>query len=93
LSGTAESALLRYELTARRESICYMSWTIDAYEGVGFLRTDDPGSGLVSILFPSDWRDEIERVVDALESEGVVLERRGVSPENGEHIKSILEDW
>ncbi|MDR3353793.1 MAG: DUF4911 domain-containing protein, partial [Synergistaceae bacterium] len=45
--------LLRYELSVPKRSICYLSWTIDAYEGVGFLRTDDSADGLVSILFPS----------------------------------------
>ncbi|MDR3255516.1 MAG: DUF4911 domain-containing protein [Synergistaceae bacterium] len=79
--GPAEDAgkpeLFRYELKAPKEDICYMSWTIDAYEGMGFLRTDDP-SGLVSILFASGWREEVERLLSAFESEGIAIERGDV---------------
>jgi hypothetical protein len=73
--------LLRFELVVPRESIYYMSWTIDAYEGLGFLRTDDSARGLVSILFPSCLRQEIERLLDAFGAEGIEIHRRGVYPE------------
>jgi hypothetical protein len=58
-----------------RESINYISWTIDAYEGVGFLRTDDAASGRVSILTSSDCLDELESLLDAFESEGIKITR------------------
>jgi hypothetical protein len=75
--GTGASELIRYELAVPRESICYISWTIDAYEGMGFLRTDDP-SGLVSVFLPAGWRDDFERLIGAFESEGISVERRGL---------------
>ena len=71
-------ALLRYSLIVPRRDICYVSWTIDAYEGIGTLRTDDGDSGLVSVLFSMDYREELESLLDALESEGVHLERLGI---------------
>jgi hypothetical protein len=73
-----DAALLRYEIAAPKASICYMSWVLDAYDGIGFLRTDDPGKGLLSILFPSCRRDEVECLLRAFESEGIALRRLGV---------------
>jgi hypothetical protein len=75
----AENAeLLRRELILPREDICYVSWTIDAYEGIGFLRTDDPSKGLVSLFFPSCREEEIERLLDSFEAEGIGIRRLGV---------------
>jgi hypothetical protein len=79
--------LLRYGIAVPKEHICYMSWTIDAYDGLGFLRTDDAYKGLVSILFPSCRRDELESLLSAFEAEGINLSRIGVFDE-----KINLED-
>ena len=70
-----DASPLRYSLTIPREDICYVSWTFDAYEGVGLVRTDDARSGAVSLLLSSDYRDEAERILDALAAEGVSIER------------------
>ncbi|MDR3332749.1 MAG: DUF4911 domain-containing protein [Synergistaceae bacterium] len=75
------TALLRYSLRARREDIFYISWTIDAYEGVGFLSTDNPDSGLVSVYCSSDYRDELESLFSALDLEGIPVERLSVDAE------------
>ena len=69
---------LRYSLAVRREDICRLSWVIDSYDGMGFLVTDDSKRGLVSVLLSSDYREELEALLDALESEGMVMERLGV---------------
>jgi hypothetical protein len=58
-----------------------LSWIIDAHEGIGFLRTDDQARGLISVLFPSVRRDELERLLEAFESEGIPIERLGVRAE------------
>lgn len=72
---------LRYALRVPKDAICYMSWTIDAYEGIGFLRTDDAADGLISVLCSSDYGAEIEALLDAFESEGIRIDRLGVSAE------------
>ena len=92
-----DATLLRYEIAVPKESVCYMSWTVDAYDGLGILRTDDPEKGLVSILFPSCRRKETERLLSAFESEGIALKRLGVydeemkpdSPDDGGSIYGI----
>lgn len=69
------ASLLRYSLTVPRENIYYISWTVDAYEGVGFLRTDDASAGAVSLLFSSDYLDEVEKLIDAFVAEGTGVKR------------------
>ena len=80
------AALLRYGIVVPKEHICYVSWTIDAYDGLGFLRTDDPGEGRVSIFIPSCRRDELECLLDAFEAEGIKLRRLGIFDEKDEEI-------
>jgi hypothetical protein len=74
---------LRYSLSVRREDICYLSWVIDSYDGVGFLVTDDSKSGLVSVLLSRDYKEELESLLDALEAEGVAMERFGAQDKGG----------
>ncbi|MDR2780454.1 MAG: DUF4911 domain-containing protein [Synergistaceae bacterium] len=69
--------LLRYSLKVPKEEICYMSWTIDGYEGVAFLR-NDAEDGMVSVLCPEDNAAETEKIISAFESEGIAIERLGV---------------
>lgn len=73
------SGLLCYSLAVPKEEIFYISWTIDAYEGLGFLRTDDASQGIVSLFFPAEVSAQIEEILDAFEEEGIEIERRGIS--------------
>ena len=52
---------------------------MDAYEALAFLRTDDAAAGLVSLLFSSDYRADVESLLDAFLSEGIEIKRIGVS--------------
>lgn len=72
------SELLCYSLAVPKEEIFYLSWTIDAYEGLGFLRTDDASEGIVSLLFPSEAAAEVEELLGAFEAEGITIMRRRV---------------
>ena len=84
MTSYSRASLLRYPLVVDREQICYLSWTVDAYEGLGFLRTDDAGDaggGRVSLLFTSDYRGEVEALLDALIAEGMHIERGAVEVE------------
>lgn len=71
--------LLCYSLSVPKEEIFYISWTIDAYEGLGFLRTDDASEGIVSLLFPSEAEEEVNALIGAFEAEGITIERRRMS--------------
>jgi hypothetical protein len=65
---------LRFTLRLPKEEICYVSWTIDAYEGVAFLRNEGE-EGVVSIMCSSDYSGEVESIIRAFETEGIAVER------------------
>jgi hypothetical protein len=72
----------RYLLRIPKEEICYVSWTIDAYEGVAFLENESE-EGLVSVFCAACYAPEAERIIDALESEGIAIERIAKDTEYG----------
>jgi hypothetical protein len=53
-----------------------MSWTIDAYDGVAFLKNESE-EGVVSIFCSPDYEEETERIISAFEAEGIAVERLG----------------
>jgi hypothetical protein len=69
--------LLRFSLRVPREEICYMSWTVDGYEGVAFLRNESE-DGVVSVLCSEDYAAETDKIISAFEAEGIAVERLGV---------------
>lgn len=74
--------MVRFRLLLPRESIFFVSWTVDAYEGIGFVRTDDAIAGEVSLFCPVEQEEEAQSLLEALRREGVclrIVERRGVS--------------
>lgn len=78
------SVLMRYALSVPKKEIYYISWTVDAYEGLGFTRTDDASEGMLSLLFPSGYLSEVESLLCALEAEGIGIERIGITEEGRE---------
>jgi len=68
------TGLHRYLLRAPKEEIYYISWTIDAYEGVAFVKNENE-PGLLSIFCTADYIGETEKIISAFESEGIKIER------------------
>ena len=67
------SKLCRYLLKAPKEEIFYISWIIDAYDGVAFVKNEDE-PGLLSIFCSADYAGETEKIIRAFESEGIKIE-------------------
>ena len=63
----------RYLLRAPKEEIYYISWTIDAYEGVAFVKNEDE-PGLLSVFCSADYAGETEKIISAFEYEGIKIE-------------------
>ncbi|MDR1916516.1 MAG: DUF4911 domain-containing protein [Synergistaceae bacterium] len=72
--------MTRCSLKAPKEEIFYMSWTIDAYDGVAFL-SNEKEPGIVSIIYSSDYASDVESIIDAFVSEGISIERLGTEVE------------
>jgi hypothetical protein len=66
--------MTRFRLKVPKASVCYMSWTIDAHDGAAFLKNENE-EGVVSIFCSPDYAEEIKRVIEAFETEGIPIER------------------
>ena len=57
--------------TVPQKDIYYISWIIDAAEGIGFLQTDDPRLGRITIFSPEEQKKHVYSLVSALRTEGI----------------------
>jgi len=64
----------RYLLKAPKEEIYYISWIIDAYDGVAFVKNENE-PGLLSIFCSADYAGDTEKLISAFVSEGIKIER------------------
>ena len=60
-------------LRVPQKDIYYISWTIDACEGIGLLRTDDPKNGEVTVFAPSELLEDILGCIEGLKEEGLEI--------------------
>lgn len=60
-------------LTVDPRDIYYISWIIDGCEGIGFLQTDDPKSGKVSIFTSLSLLQDIKSLIEGLIAEGLKI--------------------
>ncbi|NLD06409.1 MAG: DUF4911 domain-containing protein [Synergistaceae bacterium] len=58
-------------LKVPQKDIYYISWTIDACEGLGLLRTDDAKSGEVTVFTPSELLGDMLGCIEGLRDEGL----------------------
>lgn len=59
------------ELTVPQKDIFYLSWNLDACEGLGFLETNDASSGRVTIYTPSQLIEDVYSFIEGVRGEGV----------------------
>lgn len=65
----------------KTEDIYYMSWNIDACDGLGFLQTDDAKNGLVTIFTPHNLLSVLLSFLDGLKVEGLNIEINSIEAE------------
>ncbi|MCE5201380.1 MAG: DUF4911 domain-containing protein [Synergistaceae bacterium] len=71
-------SICEISLTVPQKDIYYISWNIDACEGLGFLQTDEPSAGKVTVFTPLCLIDDMYSFIDGLRAEGVNVEITGV---------------
>lgn len=49
--------------------IAYLSFVLESYEGVAAMRTIDPRSGIVEVMVPPSYEEEIEEILADLARE------------------------
>ena len=60
-------------LKVSQKDIYYISWTIDACDGLGLLTTDDPKMGEVTVFTPSELLGDMLGCIEGLRNEGLEI--------------------
>lgn len=69
MSDTSYRKIEQQYFRVPRESIIFISWIIQAYEGVGILETIDSSSGVIVIHTPVGSKAEVLQIIQALKNE------------------------
>lgn len=60
------------------KDIYYISWIIDAAEGIGFLQTDDAKRGIVTIFTPKEQLCYVKELMEAMKNEGLEIKNYSI---------------
>lgn len=63
--------LAKVHITLPCNDIFYVSWNLDACDGLGFMQTDDAKNGKATIFTPLNLLDDIKGFIDGLKAEGM----------------------
>ncbi len=66
------------------EDIYYISWIIDAAEGIGFLQTDDAKAGKITVFTPVGQEKYLLSLMESLRAEGIQITANTDDEETGE---------
>lgn len=61
-------------IQTRKQDIDFINKIIEAYEGIGIVRTNDPNKGLITIITTIDFKDFIKNVILDLGENHVQIE-------------------
>lgn len=78
---------LELRLKVPQKDIYYISWNLDACEGLGLLRTDDAGKGMVTVFTPACGLETLLDFIQGHRSEGIDIEI-----ENLNEIREIMDE-
>ena len=59
------------ELSVPPKDIFYISWNLDASEGLGFLETNDAKAGRVTVYTPAGLIEYVYSFIESVRAEGV----------------------
>lgn len=67
-----------------QKDIYYISWIIDAAEGIGFLQTDDAKAGRITVFSPREQLPYIMELMSSLRAEGIEIKPDEETNDTGE---------
>ena len=73
-SVSRQSEAVEIFIKIRPADIAYFNFTIDAYEGISSVRTMDGKIGLIKILIPIAFVDDVKSLLEAIKEELGFLE-------------------
>lgn len=72
------------KFTVPHGDIYYISWIIDAAEGIGFLQTDDSKAGKITVFTPVGQEQYLLSLMESLRAEGIPITENTEDEETGE---------
>lgn len=82
-----KNLVFELRLKVPQKDIYYMSWNLDACEGLGILMTVDAASGNVTIFAPACGLNELLSFIHGHQAEGIEMEI-----ENLDEIREIMNE-
>lgn len=82
-----KNSVLELRLKVPQKDIYYISWNLDACEGLGFLMTVDAASGKVTIFSPACMLNELLCFIRGHREEGIEMEI-----ENLDEMQEIMNE-
>lgn len=64
----------RISLRVDRKDISYVHYIVEGYDGLGSISTQDPSRGLLWLTYPETCRNDIEKLIRALQAEDAIKE-------------------
>ncbi|MGL5000680.1 MAG: DUF4911 domain-containing protein [Cetobacterium sp.] len=73
-----------FKIKTKREDIDFINKIMEAYEGVGIVRTKDATAGDLTIVSTTDFKDDVRMIVEDLNRKWVKAEIVSEGPWSGE---------
>ncbi|MGL5089264.1 MAG: DUF4911 domain-containing protein [Cetobacterium sp.] len=73
-----------FKIKTKREDIDFINKIMEAYEGVGIVRTKDATAGDLTIVSTTDFKDDVRMIVEDLNEKWVKAEIVSEGPWSGE---------
>ncbi|WP_297408004.1 DUF4911 domain-containing protein [uncultured Cetobacterium sp.] len=73
-----------FKIKTKREDIDFINKIMEAYEGVGIVRTKDANAGDLTIVSTTDFKDDVRMIVEDLNAKWVMAEIVEEGPWSGE---------
>ncbi|MEG0068227.1 DUF4911 domain-containing protein [Cetobacterium sp.] len=73
-----------FKIKTKREDIDFINKIMEAYEGVGIVRTKNADAGDLTIVSTTDFKDDVRMIVEDLNSKWVKAEIIWEGPWSGE---------
>ena len=73
-----------FKIKTRREDIDFINKIMEAYEGIGVVRTKNADAGDLTIVSTSDFKEDVRMIVEDLDRKWVVAKIVAEGPWSGE---------
>lgn len=81
------NSIVELRLKVQRKDIYYISWNLDACEGLGILRTDNAREGGITIFSPERQLNSLLEFIEGHRAEGI-----SIKIENLDEIRESIDE-